>query len=184
MYINPYNDRHEEDGFNISKLNFTWDIVYFKKELVLVQLKFEAPNYISTEVVWDQYIFRVKRNFTNLFYSKKIDAEIYEDFWTLYHPIRPQTDNSSSMSSWIIWLAKFIKNVLKVVFWACVISNVLFGGSMRWYFTLIRTLQIIMHLPMARVVVPTCVIYSYSIIIPIAKWDIFEDLYEKTSELG
>jgi hypothetical protein len=33
-----------------------------------------------------------------------------------------------------------------------------------------------MHLPMARVVVPTCVIYAYSIIIPIVKWDIFEDL--------
>jgi len=47
---------------------------------------------------------------------------------------------------------------------------------MRWYFTLIRTLQIIMHLPMARVVVPTCVIYSFSVIMPIAKWDIFEDL--------
>jgi hypothetical protein len=29
---------------------------------------------------------------------------------------------------------------------------------------------------MARVVVPTCVIYAYSIIIPIVKWDIFEDL--------
>ena len=29
---------------------------------------------------------------------------------------------------------------------------------------------------MARVVVPTCVIYTYSIIIPIAKFDIFDNL--------
>jgi len=29
---------------------------------------------------------------------------------------------------------------------------------------------------MARVVVPTCVIYAFSIIIPIAKWDIFEEI--------
>ena len=36
MYINPYNNRHLEDGFNISKLNFTWQIVYFKWEYVLV----------------------------------------------------------------------------------------------------------------------------------------------------
>ena len=75
----------------------------------------------------------------------------------------------------MIWLAQFIKVVLKVIFWATVVSNVMFGGSMRWYFTLIRTLQIILHLPMARVIVPTCVIYSYSIIIPIAKFDIFEN---------
>jgi hypothetical protein len=27
---------------------------------------------------------------------------------------------------------------------------------------------------MVRLVVPTCVIYAYSIIIPIVKWDIFE----------
>lgn len=27
---------------------------------------------------------------------------------------------------------------------------------------------------MVRIVVPTCVIYAYSIIIPIVKWDIFE----------
>ena len=88
MYINPYNDRQLEEGFNISKLNFTWEIVSFKWEYVLVQLKFEAPNYISSEVVWDQFLFRVKNNYTNLFYSKKINAEIQQDY-ILTHPIRP-----------------------------------------------------------------------------------------------
>ena len=33
----------------------------------------------------------------------------------------------------------------------------------------------IMHLPMVRIVLPSCVIYAYSIISPIVKWDIFED---------
>jgi len=33
----------------------------------------------------------------------------------------------------------------------------------------------IMHLPMIGIVVPTCVIYSFSIIIPIVKWDVFDD---------
>jgi hypothetical protein len=36
---------------------------------------------------------------------------------------------------------------------------------------------------MSRVLVPTCVIYSYSIIIPIAKWDIFED-HDRTSSVS
>ena len=89
LYINPYNDRHLEDGFNISKLNFTWQIVYFKWEYVLIQLKFEAPNYISSEVEWDKFFWRVKKNHTNLFYSEDIDAEINEDYWNLTHPIRP-----------------------------------------------------------------------------------------------
>jgi hypothetical protein len=34
---------------------------------------------------------------------------------------------------------------------------------------------------MARVVVPTCVIYSYSIVIPIVKWDVFEDQLKSES---
>ena len=29
---------------------------------------------------------------------------------------------------------------------------------------------------MLRILIPTCVIYAYSIIIPIVKWDIFEDM--------
>jgi hypothetical protein len=31
-----------------------------------------------------------------------------------------------------------------------------------------------MHLPMLQVILPTSVIYFYSIVIPVAKWDIFE----------
>jgi len=95
MYINPYNSRQLDNGFNISKLNFTWEIVFFRREYVLVKLKFEAPNYISTEVVWDQFFFRVKGNNSNLFYSEKIDAEIHKDYWNLTHPIRPQIDYDS-----------------------------------------------------------------------------------------
>jgi len=31
-----------------------------------------------------------------------------------------------------------------------------------------------MHLPMLQVILPTSVIYFYSIVMPVAKWDIFE----------
>ena len=78
-------------------------------------------------------------------------------------------------------LASFLKMLMKGIFWLCAASYVLFGGSMRWFFTLIRTFQIVLHLPMVRVVVPTCVIYSYSIVIPIVKWDIFEDQFKSES---
>ena len=33
----------------------------------------------------------------------------------------------------------------------------------------------IIHLPMIRIMVPTCVIYSYAIFVPIVKWDVFDD---------
>ena len=34
----------------------------------------------------------------------------------------------------------------------------------------------VLHLPMVRLIVPACVINSFSIIISMVKWDIFEDL--------
>ena len=40
-----------------------------------------------------------------------------------------------------------------------------------------------MHLPMLQVILPTSVIYFYSIVIPVAKWDIFEGWNFGTSTL-
>ena len=39
----------------------------------------------------------------------------------------------------------------------------------------------IIHLPMLHIIVPTSVIYFYSIVMPIAKWDIFEGFHLGTN---
>jgi hypothetical protein len=69
LYIWPYNNRQLEEGFNLSKLNFTWEVVGFEYDYVLVQLNFTDVNYISTQVVRDEFVFKVKSNYSNLFYS-------------------------------------------------------------------------------------------------------------------
>ena len=46
---------------------------------------------------------------------------------------------------------------------------------MIYYITLLRTLQMIVHLPMLKIVVPTCVIYLFSYVFPVIQWDIFKD---------
>ena len=139
MYLNPYGSRHLSDGFNITKLNFTWEIVHFKNRTVLVQLEFNDANYISTGDKPDLFFFRVKNNHTNLFYSDKIGAEINPDYYNLTFPVPPQAGKSTS-SEWILWLAQQIKTTLKVVFWSCVFANFFFAGSLDNFFTFIRTL--------------------------------------------
>ena len=36
LYIWPYNNRHLEEGFNLSRLNFTWEVIAFEYDYVLV----------------------------------------------------------------------------------------------------------------------------------------------------
>jgi len=67
-----------------------------------------------------------------------------------------------------------IEYALLISFWLALIISFFLAGGMRWFFVLIRTLQIIIHLPMMNIVVPFVVIQAYSIIIPIAKWDVFD----------
>ena len=45
MYIEPANFRHlDEDQFDMSKLNFTWNTTEFKDTDLIVQLYFNEPH--------------------------------------------------------------------------------------------------------------------------------------------
>ena len=50
----------------------------------------------------------------------------------------------------------------------------LFGRRLLWHIlTFIRSLQMIVHLPLLRVVLPSSVIYFFRNLLPIALWDFF-----------
>ena len=113
--------------------------------------------------------------YSYIFYSDKEDTrgEIDPAYYTLTHELPPQLGYSSYDTA-IIKIAYGIKYALLAVLWTIVVSSLFLGGSLRWYFGFMRTFQMIINLPMLHIVVPTSVIYFYSIVMPIAKWDIFE----------
>ena len=49
LYIIPKKDRHLEEGYNISKLNFTWEVVHYQYDEMKVQLLFNDFPYVSSE---------------------------------------------------------------------------------------------------------------------------------------
>jgi hypothetical protein len=113
--------------------------------------------------------------YSYIFYSDKNDTkgEIDPAYYTLTYELPPQL-GYSGYSTAILKIAKGIKWALLTVLWTMVVSSLFLGGSLRWYFGFMRTFQMIINLPMLHIVVPTSVIYFYSIVMPIAKWDIFE----------
>jgi hypothetical protein len=143
-------------------------------------LNFTDVNYISTELVRDDFVFKVKSNYSNLFYSEKLEAEINPLWYNLTHPVPPQTEIETGDASWfqyawLQWLSNSVKTFLVVVFWSCVFASFFLSGRVKNFFKFLRTLQMIMHLPMLRTIIPSCVIYIFSIIIPITRWDFFND---------
>jgi hypothetical protein len=71
MYVIPIDARHLEDlNFNISKLNFTWEPVSFKKDVLEIQLYFECPTCISPNLQQDRIVVDLRNaTATGFFYS-------------------------------------------------------------------------------------------------------------------
>ena len=47
IYIKPASYRHEEEGFNLSKLNLTWNVESFEDKELVIKLNFESAISIS-----------------------------------------------------------------------------------------------------------------------------------------
>ena len=88
LYVNPANERHMDyDNFNISKLNFTWEVVQYEGNLMQVQLVFYDYPYVSSDQDWDQFFIRFKKN--EYFKSKTLDSTLDYDSRELTFFIKP-----------------------------------------------------------------------------------------------
>lgn len=60
IYVKPSNDWHKnKENFNISTLNFTWNITHFEKDKMVVKLIFNNPEEISPLIEQDKIVFHI-----------------------------------------------------------------------------------------------------------------------------
>jgi len=76
IYVEPALKRHEESGFNISSLNFTWEVVKFSPEQLDLQLNFSEPIAISPLDIQDELVLRILDS--SLFFSLQTQTELHE----------------------------------------------------------------------------------------------------------
>jgi hypothetical protein len=61
LYVAPSNNWHEfEPTFNISNLNFTWNVTAYERDEMRVKLNFSNPNSISLKKIHDSVVFHIK----------------------------------------------------------------------------------------------------------------------------
>ena len=56
IYVNPANERELDEGFNISKLNLTWNATSFINNKMIISLNFSSPLDISPLMTRDRLI--------------------------------------------------------------------------------------------------------------------------------
>ena len=91
LYIIPEQDRHLEEGFNITTLNLTWQATDFKNDTLQIQLYFNNPSVISPLPIPDRIALSLKDpEYANYFMSKKLLKPLHQDWWTISRTIKKQ----------------------------------------------------------------------------------------------
>jgi len=157
LKLNPAALRNQADGFNESLLNFTWKPVRIFNQYLELQVNFTHPLSISPLVVQDQLIIEFKD--AEYFYSSELNKTLHRDSWKQQTFVKKQMkldDFSKGFQSAAIEL----KNMMNVVLIFSIALNIFTKGAIAQTFMLIliRSLQIVMHLPMLQIIFPANVI--------------------------
>jgi hypothetical protein len=83
MYIEPAEDRHKTPGFDLTKLNFTWNATSFKGRDLVFSLNFTDPLSISPLADQDRFVWVLNETYKDWFFSSELKKSLYEDSWLL-----------------------------------------------------------------------------------------------------
>jgi hypothetical protein len=116
-----------------------------------VQLDFDNPVAISLNIVWDTIVVHVKEEH-KAFYSPQVTNYLHEDSLTMRSKIRKQLRleykgymKAASSSSDVS---------MGVLIFSLVFSSLPSGERFKYFMYYLRSLQLIIHIPMFHIVIP------------------------------
>lgn len=166
IYMVPF---EPEPGWNVSAWNLTWQPVYYNQTTLLIQLNFTDRLSISQKIVQDRIVFHIK-DFSVAFYSPERRNFLHHDYWTLTSRVRRQLPDY-----WRPYMEAAEVNV-EVMNWLLLVTFLLAmvptGMNFRYYMWYLRSLQLVVHLPMFYIVVPANVCRYLEVVKPIVVYDL------------
>ena len=163
LYIKPSKDRHLENKFNLTLLNFTWEALNLTDDILTIQLKFISPIDISTQMEHDKLVVHIFAN-SSLYLGltgehvlrKKIVPQLYDN------------QNTANMIKTAEGMSLGSRNLLILQF----LLRAIFEGCEYFMVAFVKSLQLIVHLPILTVIFPSNVAKFFSILVPIATFDV------------
>ena len=174
MHLLPHDNwQNEIKDFNMSNLNFTWNVTSFRKNVLKVQLNFNSPINISPQLEQDRLFI----NITNAMYEghfKSLDGrQLSKDKLVFIQKVRPQMPNDEFNRNY----KKSIKaagSTGMATLLIVLLINLFLNGVLQQMLQWLKAIQIVIHLPMLRILVPPNVSGLLEMVLPIITFDILE----------
>ena len=181
MYVLPFENWHlERDDFNMSSLNFTWNCTSFSGRTLRFKLKFNDAAEISPLLNQDVlYINLTMANELGLLSSvegmplRKVDTE-------MLGKIRRQMEDTTWNSNFVSASSTAGASSEGLLI-GSLLLNFVFAGAFTYMVQWIHSMQMIIHLPMMRIPVPSNVSAYFQTVVPVITFDVLPSDY--TTEL-
>lgn len=87
MFVEPYDDwYYDVDDFNMTHLNFTWNVTSYHGRKLYIQCNFFSPPTISPKSRFDNLVFHIKEK-REFYRSLNEGVNIHNNYTTLRHKI-------------------------------------------------------------------------------------------------
>jgi hypothetical protein len=170
LYIQPALGRNLDESFVLSTVNFTWSCTKLVNNKMEFKLTFPNPYEISPLSDQDKFIFYIKEEGYPIFRSRD-GKDLLPSNVLMIKKIpkqMPDTDFTKQFMSSVNSANKQLKIMLLVTF----LMNLVLSGSLRYMIMMIRFLQIVLHLPLLCISIPSNVIALNKVLIQVAMFDL------------
>ena len=178
IYVLPALNRHLEDPtFDHSTIELTWVVDSFEDKDLVLNITFKNAMAISPLQIQDRLVIEFK-NLTwpydpknEIIYTKDIGKTIDDSYRVISRAIQRQLEDSESNRSFAASSQRGTDGMMAALVFAFIV-NLVMAGALGHMIGWINTLQLIIHLPMLRILVPANVSVFFQTIIPIVTFDL------------
>jgi len=161
IVLEPLEDYEIEEEY----LDFEWAVTYFTEEQMIVQLNFSYPMEISNRVKV-KVVFKNESEFQELQQFETIETN-----YTIQKTL-PAQINKDPMSQFIDGAADSFEASMTIVTSGAIAVNLVMSTSLQSVWGAINALQMIIHIPLMNIVLPSNAIIFFETLINMVQMDI------------
>ena len=172
IYVKPAKNRDLwDDKWDPCTVNLTWYAVSMEDRTLVIQIDFDAPHEISPLLQQDTLMFAILDDGMSIFKTYLQERFLCERRRVIKSRIKKQLGDVDLFQE----VVEGTSDGLMVLLVIAILLNFFdVSGCMDYMIALIRYLQIVLHLPLMKVVLPACMIFANKCLIQVAMFDLFD----------
>ena len=205
VYIEPSGNRSiDEPHFNLSKLNFTWEIKSFEVDTMKLHFSFGDPIWISRETDHDLVVIDFhkslnvlkSKNLVPAFYQngRKLqdggfnertsnNQAVYEKDWIIKAKIPKQVPPTKQWEYFVWWVDAIRISLLVTLACSLLMANS-FSTSLWYCLAYLRYCQVTLHLPMLATPVTLNLLQFCATMLAFPRFDVFNWLWSRETHFN